>query len=164
MHAPPYKCCVQVPARRIGKDQTNLNRSHHSSSSVKAVSRGGGHNIRLLLSHLSLSLDFSREREKDAWATRLCVTCALQVALHLSSQRAHFSFDFEDGRCVRFERHGFQYVSRRGPPLVRLASERFFRSRSGPGPTGGHLPQRKLHSSPPPEKQKIRESRLKIHA
>ena len=50
------------------------------------------------------------------------------------------------------------------PPLVRLASERFFRSRSGPGPTGGHLPQRKLHSSPPPEKQKIRESRLKIHA
>ncbi|KAK9982733.1 hypothetical protein SO802_035173 [Lithocarpus litseifolius] len=122
MHAPPYKCCVQVPARRIGKDQTNLNRSHHSSSSVKAV------------------------------------------ALHLSSQRAHFSFDFEDGRCVRFERHGFQYVSRRGPPLVRLASERFFRSRSGPGPTGGHLPQRKLHSSPPPEKQKIRESRLKIHA
>ena len=52
----------------------------------------------------------------------------------------------------------------RAPPLVRLASERFFRSRSGPGPTGGHLPQRKLHSSPPPEKQKIRESRLKIHA
>ena len=40
MHAPPYKCCVQVPARMIGKDQTNLNRSHHSSSSVKAVSRG----------------------------------------------------------------------------------------------------------------------------
>ena len=40
MHAPPYKCCVQVPARMIGKDQSNLNRSHHSSSSVKAVSRG----------------------------------------------------------------------------------------------------------------------------
>lgn len=40
MHAPPYKCCVQVPARIIDKDQTNLNRSHHSSSSVKAVSRG----------------------------------------------------------------------------------------------------------------------------
>ena len=35
-----YKCCVQVPARIIGKDPTNLNRSHHSSSSVKAVSRG----------------------------------------------------------------------------------------------------------------------------
>ena len=45
-----------------------------------------------------------------------------------------------------------------GPPLVRLASERFFRARSRPGPTGGHLPQRKLHCSPPPEKQKIRES------
>ncbi|KAF3452217.1 hypothetical protein FNV43_RR08315 [Rhamnella rubrinervis] len=37
MHAPPYKCCVQVPARIIGKDQTHLNRSHHSSSSVKAL-------------------------------------------------------------------------------------------------------------------------------
>ncbi|CAK7328742.1 unnamed protein product [Dovyalis caffra] len=43
-------------------------------------------------------------------------------------------------------------------PLVRLASERFFRARSRPGPTGRHLPQRKLHCSPPPEKQKIRES------
>lgn len=43
-------------------------------------------------------------------------------------------------------------------PLVRLASERFFRARSRPGPTGGHLPQCKLHCSPPPEKQKIRES------
>lgn len=42
-------------------------------------------------------------------------------------------------------------------PLVRLASERFFRARSRPGPTGRHLPQRKLHCSPPPEKQKIRE-------
>ncbi|GMN74609.1 hypothetical protein TIFTF001_055021 [Ficus carica] len=31
------------------------------------------------------------------------------------------------------------------PPLVRLASERFFPARSGPCPTGGHLPQRKLH-------------------
>ncbi|PWA95486.1 NADH dehydrogenase [Artemisia annua] len=39
MHAPPYKCCVQVPARMIGKDQSNLNRSHHSSSSVKAISK-----------------------------------------------------------------------------------------------------------------------------
>ncbi|EEF29908.1 conserved hypothetical protein [Ricinus communis] len=27
--------------------------------------------------------------------------------------------------------------------------------RSRPGPTGGHLPQCKLHCSPPPEKQKI---------
>ena len=42
-------------------------------------------------------------------------------------------------------------------PLVRLASERFFRARSRPGPTGRHLPQRKLHCSPPPDKQKIRE-------
>ncbi|KAJ0440324.1 putative NADH:ubiquinone reductase (H(+)-translocating) (mitochondrion) [Helianthus annuus] len=33
-----------------------------------------------------------------------------------------------------------------------------------PGPTGGHPPQRKQHCSPPPEKQKILESRLKIHA
>lgn len=57
MYAPPYKCCVQVPVRMIGKDQTNLN---HSSSSVKAVSRGGGHNIKLLLSHLSLFLDIYR--------------------------------------------------------------------------------------------------------
>ncbi|CAL0329965.1 unnamed protein product [Lupinus luteus] len=51
-----------------------------------------------------------------------------------------------------------------GPPLVRLASDRFFRARSGSGPTGGHLPQRKLHCPPPPEMQKIRESRLNIHA
>ncbi|GMN74594.1 hypothetical protein TIFTF001_055016 [Ficus carica] len=50
------------------------------------------------------------------------------------------------------------------PPRVRLASERFFPARSGPCPTGGHLPQRKLHCSPPPKKQKIRESRRKIHA
>ncbi|KAH7511612.1 hypothetical protein FEM48_ZijujMtG0003700 (mitochondrion) [Ziziphus jujuba var. spinosa] len=27
-----------------------------------------------------------------------------RAALHLSSQRAHFSFDLEDGRCVRFEK------------------------------------------------------------
>jgi hypothetical protein len=70
----------------------------------------------------------------------------------------------EDGRCLRFERHGFQYSPDGGPLLVRLESKRFFRARSRPGPTGGHLPQRKLHCSPPPKKQKIRESRLKIHA
>ncbi|PIA41047.1 hypothetical protein AQUCO_02300078v1 [Aquilegia coerulea] len=55
MHAPPYKCCVQVPARMIGKDQTNLNRSHHSSSSVKAVSRGAAKAI--TFTSLSLSID-----------------------------------------------------------------------------------------------------------
>ncbi|KAK2995380.1 hypothetical protein RJ640_029012 [Escallonia rubra] len=33
----------------------------------------------------------------------------------------------------------------RAPPLVRLASERFFRAGSRPGRTGGHLPQRKQH-------------------
>ena len=39
---------------------------------------------------------------------------------------------------------------RSGPlPLVRLASERFFRAESRPSPTGGHLPQRKQHCSPP---------------
>ncbi|XP_075085190.1 NADH-ubiquinone oxidoreductase chain 4-like [Nicotiana tabacum] len=43
-------------------------------------------------------------------------------------------------------------------PLVRLASERFFWAGSRPGPTGGHLPQRKHHCSTPPEKQKIRQS------
>ena len=42
MHAPPHKCCKHAPVGIIGKDQTNLNRSHHSSSSVKAVSPGGG--------------------------------------------------------------------------------------------------------------------------
>ncbi|KAJ0951680.1 hypothetical protein HanPSC8_Chr02g0063121 [Helianthus annuus] len=50
--------------------------------------------------------------------------------------------------------------------LVNLASETVFQlsERSPPGPTGGHPPQRKQHCSPPPEKQKILESRLKIHA
>ncbi|KAI3711970.1 hypothetical protein L1987_70519 [Smallanthus sonchifolius] len=55
----------------IGKDQTNLNRSHHSSSSVKAVSRGGGHNIKLLLSHLSLFLDIYRLDEAKAGAATI---------------------------------------------------------------------------------------------
>lgn len=45
-----------------------------------------------------------------------------------------------------------------GPSLVRLASERFFRAGSRPGPTRGHPPQRKQHCSPLPEKQKIREA------
>ncbi|RYR26501.1 hypothetical protein Ahy_B02g060747 [Arachis hypogaea] len=51
------------------------------------------------------------------------------------------------------------------PPLVRLASERFFRARSGPGPYSiqNAGPQRKLHCLPPPEKQNVRESKLNIH-
>ena len=88
-------------------------------------------------------------------SNRLCVTCALQAALHLSSQRAHF-WIWKTG--VAFGSKGMVFsMSPDRAPLVRLASERFFRARSGPGPTGGHLPQRKLHCSPPPEKQKIRE-------
>ncbi|KAK1429828.1 hypothetical protein QVD17_12082 [Tagetes erecta] len=119
MYAPPYKCCVQVPVRMIGKDQTNLNRSHHSSSSVKAA------------------------------------------ALHLSSPL--FLLIWKTG--VAFGSKGMVFsMSPDRPPLVRLASEWFFRAGSRPGPTGGHPPQRKQHCSPPPEKQKILESRLKIHA
>ncbi|KAL8191764.1 hypothetical protein R6Q57_028495 [Mikania cordata] len=92
MYAPPYKCCVQVPVRMIGKDQTNSNRSHHSSSSVKATGIAFG----------SKGMVFSMSPDR--------------------------------------------------PPLVRLASEWFFRAGSRPGPTGGHPPQRKQHFSPPPEK------------
>ncbi|KAI5664240.1 hypothetical protein M9H77_23563 [Catharanthus roseus] len=50
----------------------------------------------------------------------------------------------------------------RAPLVVRLDSEQFFRAGSRSGPTGRHSSQRKHHCSPPPEKQKIRESRLKI--
>lgn len=60
-----------------------------------------------------------------------------------------------------------QQSPRFAPPYPRPAGgggERFFRAGSRPGPTGGHLPQRKRHCSPPPEKQKILESRRKIHA
>lgn len=55
-----------------------------------------------------------------------------------SSQRAHLSFDLEDGRCLRFERKAWVSVClQMRPPLVRLASKRFFRARSRPGPTYG---------------------------
>ncbi|WVY92811.1 hypothetical protein V8G54_000113 (mitochondrion) [Vigna mungo] len=97
MHAPSYKCCIQVPARRIGK-QKPIGTAH----------------ITVVVAPHSIFLP----------------------------NEPFFVLDLEDGRCVRFERHGF--------------NERFFRA--GEKRAGGHLPQRKLHCSPPPEKQKIREA------
>lgn len=59
-----------------------------------------------------------------------------------------FSFDLEDGRCVRFERRAFLFsMSPDRAPLVRLASERFFRAGGRPDPTGGHAPQAALFAT-----------------
>lgn len=82
--------------------------------------------------------------------------CSTGRTLSFFPTSLFFSFLRRALRSVR--KAWFSVCLQIGPPLVRLASERFFRARSRPGPTGGHLPQRKLHCSPPPEKQKIRES------
>lgn len=66
------------------------------------------------------------------------------------------SIDITNGRVRKV---GFFTV---GSPTTSPAS--LLRAGSRPGPTGGHLPQRKQHCSPPPEKQKIRESRRKRQA
>ena len=149
----------------IGKDQSNLNlnRSQHSSSSVKAVSRGAA--IRLLLSHLSLDIYGSLERE-------IRLREQPDGALHVL-YRPHSIFLPNESISFLIWKTGLTFGSKGmvlsmspnwAPSLVRLASERFFRAGTRPGPTRGHPPQRKQHCSPLPEKQKIRESRLKIHA
>lgn len=151
MHAPPYKCSVQVPARMIGKDQNNLNRSHHSS--VKAVSRGGSHNIHKAIpfTPLHFSIDIYKERDR----LREQAYSALHVLYRPHSIfLPPFSFSFEDGPC----RSKGMVFGMSPDPTSRLVSER--------GREAGRRasPARQAAFFVTIFEQKIRESRLKIHA
>lgn len=103
---------VQVPARMIGK----IKPSEHHSSSVKAA--GGGYNIRLLLSHLSIDIDREIRCVSNPTVPYMCSTgrtpsfFPFVPLLSVELLRSYFSLDLEDGHLFRFERRGFQYVSR----------------------------------------------------